>query len=343
MARTTRKNGGAKLGEGQKGIVYDISSPDGEESLYSILQSRAHNIESITLYSLNDKISLSKQDFSPFINYIGTIHNKAAKIMKEPRPEITLKNKKSIMLKKKRIDDEIRSNIRIVNLFKKDAETYLAMNPKLVFKNTKFLSCKFVYRNPKSRMYVLFVNKCTGFKNKTNLDQLIVNILECLQIAEEKNIQHNDVKIDNIMYCDGKYKLIDWGNATFGGKMRGGLFTGPFKDYLILSSISQAEASLPLKVEKYYPELYKSDLFKSVYSRIASEFLKVINGKRINELQAYYVNHDLFALGLTILEVANREQLDYKKYSRIIDMLTSYEEPIKANVALKYVKEILTD
>jgi serine/threonine protein kinase len=192
-------------------------------------------------------------------------------------------------------------------------------------------------------MYIIFGNKCTGFKNKTNLDQLIVNVLECLQIAEEKNIQHNDIKIDNIMYCDDKYKLIDWGNATFGGKMRGGLFTGPLKKYLISSSISEAKTRLRLKVAEYYPEFYKSDLFKSVYSRIINEFLKVIDGKSITELQTYFVNHDLFALGLTILEVVNREKLDYKKYSRMIEILTSYEEPVKASIALQYAKNYLKD
>ena len=46
---------------------------------------------------------------------------------------------------------------------------------------------------------------------------------------------HNDIKLDNIVYCDGKYKLIDWGASNeLSVHKRGSLLgTNPIRLYIL--------------------------------------------------------------------------------------------------------------
>ena len=319
--RLTRKSGGAKLGEGSKGIVYDINSPDGV-SFYSIIKSRAEIITKIMLYSPDNKHLIGKKDIPSFINYIHTTKNAVAKIIK------TRKQTGKISPFKIQNDDEVRSNNKIIQKFGKYSKKYLTIYPDLIFKDVSFIACKIYYNTNKIPDYVIFGDKC-GLIEKVNIDILIVDILECLKFTENKTILHNDIKPDNIMYCNGRYKLIDWGNATFGDSMRGGTFMGPLKKYISGFSLQEAYDDIPFKVKKLYPHLYKSQAFKDLHNKIVDEF-KILNNDRESLKNNYKGNHDLFSFGFTILEIVVREQLDYTKYKGLIMLLTSYLKPVSA-------------
>ena len=81
--RLTRKLGGVKLGEGSKGIVYDVYGSEGEESFYSIINSKINDIEKIVLYSSNDTCAIGKSSVKYFMNYLKTTSNLIAKIIKK--------------------------------------------------------------------------------------------------------------------------------------------------------------------------------------------------------------------------------------------------------------------
>lgn len=335
--RLTRKTGGAKLGEGSKGIVYDINSPDGELSFYSIIKSRADEIDKIILYSPDGRRLLGKKDIQPFINYIKTTRNAIAKFIKTNN---TKKQTVKISHFKIRIDDEVRSNMKIIQKFGKYAKKYLTIYPNLIFKDISFIACKIYYNSNKSPDYVIFGDKC-GLIKKVNIDQLIVDIMECLKFTENKTILHNDIKSDNIMYCNGRYKLIDWGNATFGNSMRGGTFMGPLKKYIAGYSLKESKEDIVVKVAKFYPYLYKSAVFKDINSKILAEFESLIENNDKQSLKNNYKgNDDLFSLGFTILETVFREKLDYDKYKELIALMTSYVKPVSAAQALDFIVNI---
>jgi serine/threonine protein kinase len=330
----TRKTGGAKLGEGSKGIVYDTISPEDEDSFYSILKSYEDDIVKIILFSQDGEYTLGKRDIQPFIDYIKITKNTVAKIIKSRAKK---RSTKKISHFKVRIDDEVRSNLKIMEKFGSYSKRYLTVKPDLIFDKVQFFSCKIIYNSNKEPTYVIFGEKCTIDK-KVNLDRLINDILECLKITERKAIYHNDIKMENIMYCDNTYKLIDWGNATFSSIQRGGLFMGPLKKYLTGYSLKEARNDLNIKIEKHYPSLYRSEIYKHTHARILAEFDGLLeNNDREDLLKNFKGNHDLFSFGLTILQIVEKEKLDYNKYSRIITMLTSYINPITAVDAFKDV------
>jgi len=335
--RLTRKTGGAKLGEGSKGIVYDINSPDDEQSFYSIIKSRDQEIEKIILFTPDSKHILGKKDIQSFIDYIQTTKNAVAKFIKTT----TKKRTGKISPFKIRIDDEIRSNIKIIQKFGKYAKKYLTIYPDLIFKNISFIACKIYYNSKRNNDYVIFGDKC-DFIKKVKLDDFINDILACLKFTEKNTILHNDIKSENTMYCGGRYKLIDWGNATFGNSFRGGTFMGPLKKYITGYSLQDSYDDIPVKVKKLYPHLYKSHEYKNLHNKILAEF-KILkeNNDRTSLKINYKGSSDLFAFGFTILEIVVRENLDYNKYKELIAMLTSYLKPVSTANVVDYISSIV--
>jgi serine/threonine protein kinase len=216
------------------------------------------------------------------------------------------------------------------------SDEYLTINPGLNFNGVEFYACYIVYKQSFKRKYIVFGKKC-GFISEIELDKLIKDIIDILKLCEKK-ITHNDIKLENIMYCGGKYKLIDWGNATFYNKLRGGVFTGPLKYYLCGGDIKDSVNSLPNNIVKLYPEVYNSELFKTTYKRIYEDFMKCSEMPKSEFQKTYNGNHDLFALGITIIQIVITKQIDPKKYIPLINFLTSYTNPPTISELLRFMK-----
>lgn len=316
MTRKTRRVGGALLGEGSKGIVYDLS---GDQSFHSWLS--LQSIDRIKLHGVGNV------PVSDFINYLNNKPNRIAKILKNR----TYKNTKKDGVSKRSLEDEIWNNKRIIKLFGNRGKSYLTIDPELEFDGLPFISCKLFTKDGSTN--VIFGKKC-GHKKELDLDKLIIDILECLKICSNKRINHNDIKLDNIMYCQGRYKLIDWGNATFNAELRSGLYAGPAKIFMMTDNVSFAKRELIDKLIYKKSQLLEFPFFKSLYKDIVEEFDIVKN------IGFKHLNHDLFGLGLTLVEILNKNQLDSTKYVGLIKMLTSYENPTTVEKALTYTKNL---
>lgn len=329
--RLTRKDGGALLGEGAKGIVYDTYDPDKAKSFYTILSNKIKRISQIVLYSDSEKkYTVERSSLADFIEYLKTTNGTIAKLIKKPRTD-TRKLKY-----KKRVDDELHSNIKIINMLDSYSDKYLTIDPGLTFNGLKFYSCCIFYTKPVKRQYVIFGKKC-GYIFQLDLDILISDILAILKLCENK-VKHNDIKFENIMYCDGRYKLIDWGNASFKEELRGGVFMGPLKNYLCGVSIKDSINDLPKRLAKRYPEMYHSKLFKHIYAKIIAEFNTIIEKQSEMELMnSYKGNHDLFAFGMTILQILIKKNLAVAKYIPLIELLTSYKDTVSVDNVIKFI------
>lgn len=336
--KTLKYWGGAKLGEGSKGIVYDLNCKQDEESFCKIIESWSDDISGLELYSKDGKHKLDPVKTLGFIKYISNKKNRIVKILKERKYKpITMKTAKGKRTVKRSLDDEIHSNMKILTKFGEKGDRYLSINPHLVFDNIEFIACSISFKhNITPVTHVIFGQKCTT--GKTDLDKLLIDILECIDYMTKLEINHNDIKSDNIMMCEGKYKLIDWGNATFKDDIRGGLFAGPLKYYLSGSTETNALEKLPRKLKRKCPDIYNSELFKAIYSKIESEFTKLAEKKAGYLHSNYKGSNDLFALGITLIEIVIRDNLKEEKYLELIQILTSYTNPATPESALKYVK-----
>jgi serine/threonine protein kinase len=220
-----------------------------------------------------------------------------------------------------------------MNILGEASDKYLTINPGLKFNGIKFYACHIVYKRSFKRKYIIFGKKC-GFISHIEIDTLIRDIIDILKLCENKVI-HNDIKLENIMYCGGKYKLIDWGNATFNNELRGGLFMDPLKYYFCGGDIKDSIDILPRKMAKKYPDIYNSKLFKTTYERITEEFINL--SKEQIQKNTYKGNHDLFSLGMTIIQIVITKHINPTKYIPLINLLTSYKNPPTISDALRFI------
>jgi len=65
-------------------------------------------------------------------------------------------------------------------------------------------------------VYVLLQHKCNDIAtyDKCDIRQLVPHITPVLQILHSSGYVHNDIKYNNVVYCDDRFKLIDYGEMT---------------------------------------------------------------------------------------------------------------------------------
>ena len=73
--------------------------------------------------------------------------------------------------------------------------------------------------------FFIFQEKCHKTLDNIKFTQkefnkFIKDIYESLLILQKSNFIHNDIKADNVIYCDNKYKLIDWDLSKDLGKSK---------------------------------------------------------------------------------------------------------------------------
>jgi len=334
---TLKLRGGALLGEGSKGIVYDLKSNDKSANFFHILSGRADDVSGITLYGPSGKHALGAGEVSEFVKFIGTKSDRIAKIIKNRifRP-LRITTSTGVKTIQRQLDDEIWTNLRLLKLL--GQTKFLSIDPQLKFNNTTFIACAIKSKSGARPMYVIFGKKCKEIQGAINLDKLILDVLECLVAMKHSKINHNDIKPANIMVCGGRYKLIDWGNATFGAKTRSCLFAGPLNNYLKGYSKTTVIQHMDEDFTRKFPELLEAAAFKRVYERIVAEFNMLAQQSRTYLFANYTGNSDLFAFGLTICSIVVHEGLDENKYAAFIDMLTSYVNQISLDDAMNFAK-----
>jgi len=310
--KLTRKKGGMYLGEGKKGIVYDLGCISEGESFCSIIKNKVSEIISLKLYTLNGQILITSINIiEDFIQYIDTIKHKIAKIMKQREH-------------KGGIDGEILQNLQISRLLEEKTEKYTTISL-CNFKGLKIAGCA-VNFNDKT-LYVVFGSKCNN-KPFINLDKLIKDVLDCLNIIQKRNLIHNDIKDDNIVLCDDTYKLIDWGNSSMDDTIRNGFFSGFLKTYLVYDTTPLGAVKTCInKISKKDPHFYKSEIFQQNLHRIFNEFNIIKHIDKQTLFKTYKKTHDLFSFGMTIIQIVYKHNLSYERYKPLIEMLTSYLKP----------------
>lgn len=333
--RTRKQRAGKILGEGAHGKTYDASCRVHGESFCKTLESFKADIQKVTLYTNDKKLVITAAaEIDFFTEYARTLVGNIAKIFKH-------KTKAALQ---KALDEEIASNKAITELYGTHAEANTTISPVsgYIHRDTKYdIYGAVVDIKGQPSIYVVFGSKCN---NKFPFHpSMIENLLESLIILNRKDYLHNDVKLDNIVLCDERYKLIDWGASTpmdFSNKTHGSLLTtSPLRWYCYGYSALVSRNVLSTKTYFYKPEIYKSELFKEQMERINAEFNSrlIFESDRKRLFEAYKNTFDVFMLGMTILHVVIERKLSFDMYRPIIAAFTSLMEPLTARRALNYL------
>ena len=181
-----------------------------------------------------------------------------------------------------------------------------------------------IYALSYKKNYFIFQEKC--FNTLENIkftqdefDKMIKDIYGSLELLQKNRFLHNDLKADNIIHCNNKYKIIDWDKSYHLNNIfkslfvRGNfLFNHPYKFYnkgiplffydflnFIFIKLDYKKIKWMLKLKSY--KMMKGKITESVNSLIHDP------PKNINK---YYDN---FSFALLIIFLAEKNNLDFPK------------------------------
>ncbi len=190
---------GKRLGKGKTGTVYTIK--DHKNSTLELMNTT--NLTEIILEYKNKTETI--HDFESFKSFVESLNDThVCKYFHTKKAKQEFENE--ILGYKHALTSNTKNKIKVGNFGIK-------------YKSGILLGFILVY--PTKNKYFTIMDKCDMdlkkcilkdlFKDESEFKNLIHEILIQLIQIQKLNIAHGDIKLDNIMKCNGQYKLIDWG------------------------------------------------------------------------------------------------------------------------------------
>jgi serine/threonine protein kinase len=346
--------GGEILGTGAWGTVIDTCDNSGN-SLCSLIGTK----DIVTVY-YDDKNSVitDTQKFKKFVSY----YNGIAKTFSREDKFIR----------------EIQENQKVLKIHR-NYPKYITIDQPIY--DGQFITGASIRKPNKTYVYVIFGSKCNPKYelNYTNVFKFIADILEKIRVINSNGYFHNDIKLANIMLCDGQFNLIDWGTSGYQPKYHnaydvGGapIYTSPMKLYLT-SKHNQFKyirrQNIPYIVLKSYilkgrkdydylshgvftpdsdPNRKKYLEIKNLLIRRHEQFLDIIHQFDYDEQQIYdkyKLSFDVYMLGMTILHVIFKFNLEYNEQVnglfKLVKKFTSLKNPLDIDGAITVFNKLI--
>jgi len=332
LNKTRRKYGGAKLGEGARALAYDIYS-EGDESLYSITKNSTNKIE-LFFADGNSETITDKDKVDEFIESLKVSTESIAKIFKSPKM-FSFKSSRTEFIGELDINRKVIDSYGLKNAIKYSTLTGIKIKGKNV--------SGAIFSGKKS-IYAIFNVKCNGHYDM-NIKQFTLDILESLVHLSGN---HNDIKLDNVVECSDRYKLIDWDKFSdrdvieFGSSAT----TNPIKYYVRTGhSIVASYFFFGNRLQKgrhFYDrgKIKQQNEYKEIEEIIKIEYNDVVKQFSLKEIREKFKDtYDVFAFGISLLYGVIHFKLDYQKYKPLIEKLTSLKDPLNAKEGLAFAKK----
>jgi len=324
------------IGEGFHGKAYRVAYTRDGQSLSDLLANEV--IDSIKLQNV-DRMEILEDivDIREFLNFLAKADGVIAKIFKD-RFYMTGSTVKHDF------EEEIEINRRVIQLYGKEAPQFLTVGPILGFHKEKILGIEVTVKGHPT-LYIAFSIMCNN-KYKIKGVRFLKEIMESVVLLQEAGYQHNDIKLDNIVECGDRFKLIDWGQAgpidkLYVGDMIG---TSPMKWYLEGAPSYFAQKILDLRAAMVNGGYDKSPAFREQYARIRDELYVVVGEtpSRAVLFDRYKRSFDIFMCGMLLLHAIHRYSMSYSRYRGLVEALTSLKEPIiDAKTALRLINKFI--
>ncbi len=314
--------GGKVLNRGFIGIVMELFNHDNEDKKTLYQELLLSNPENIKLISIDEEIEIKD-------------NKKILKLIKNNSKDTLVKkfstnNSMFFGSNKKNFFKEFSGYKNLIEIFKKDISKYTTVKKGFSYKN------KHIYGISFNNNYYIFLEKC--FKTLENiqftpklLNKCIKDIFKILQILNKKGYIHNDIKPDNIIYCNKRFKLIDWESSnliknqtsTFINSKNGNFtFNHPIKFYKIglpyffYRYIYDAE----IQTYPYIAELKSPVIITEMVYNSFNDVLK----RYKNSPKDYYLKlADYYSFAISIIYMAEKNNIDYPK-KFVNDILANY-------------------
>jgi len=309
--------GGKILNRGFKGVIINMynDNPDDNHTLYKELLMNSGNKE-ISLITVDGSITLEDKDFDLIL-----------KLIKKRDKKVLVKKfvTSSFMFDSnaKNFNSEIEGYRQLIQIFKDNVTKYTTIKKGFSYKH------KDIYGITFNNNYYVFLEKCFNtldnikFTEKT-LAKCVKEIIEILDILNANNYIHNDIKPDNIIYCDKskRFKLIDW---ELSSKLptkpppfyKGGtsLYNHPLKFYLgglpgIIAKNLMMYSVNVLGKHKWVGKLKAYEHLQKLSKLSLEWILHKENGNSSLQIhKKYYPFYDNYAFAVTIIFLAERNRM----------------------------------
>jgi len=315
--------GGKIINKGYKGAVMELYNNDNDdkETLYNNL-SKA-NPRKIKLIGIDKSIKVNKTQLNDILDLIKK--NESSTLAKKFlfRSFFFGSNKNNFI-------NELNGYKSLIKIFKNDISKYTTVKKGFTFNNTDIYGIHF------NNNYYIFLEKCYKTLENINFDAKLINkcikdVFEILEILYNNNYIHNDIKPDNIILCNNRFKLIDWESSnyiknqayTFINSKNGNLvFNHPIKFYRI---------GIPYLIYKYiydaefitYKYLYNLKIPPIISSEVEKSFNNVIKYYKTNK-NFYLKIADYYSFVITILYIAEKNNITHFNKNLINKVLSYY-------------------
>lgn len=311
------QKGGKKLGEGAHGVVYDVICDDSNDTLCYFINDK--KVKQIFIHEKGIDNFYKIENNDEFISILNEAKNKIAKIFT---------SKQDFMY-------ELNENFKIKDIYAGEGSSpYITIEPIFNYKGKDVYSSEIQYEN-KEIHYVLYSTKCKGNIKETPIDlsKLIIDILESIVILQESDYMHNDIKLDNIVLCDTKYKLIDWGASNnYAVTKKGSLLgTNPIKLY-IMDWVTPKSIIAIRSFQKIGWHYVNDPIFIKINKIINDEYDIVLSGNNDKQYlkEKYKKSFDVFMLGMTILHslFLMKDTIKIENYLSLVIKFVSLTDPV---------------
>lgn len=322
--------GGKIINRGYTGIVMELFNNDDDNTLYNDLKKTKP--KDLTLIAIDERIKIPVKDLDSVLKLIRL--NSKTTLAKKFSYIIPLFN-----TDEKRFNNELDGYKQLISMFGKDISKYTTV--KRGFEYNK----KDIYGILFNKTYYIFIEKCyktidnIKFTQKS-LNKCVNDITEVLDILKKNNYIHNDIKPDNIIYCNKRFKLIDWESSnltkdqtsTFINSKNGNFtFNHPIKFYKIGLPYFFYRFIYDTEIQTYP---YITDLKSPVIitEMVYNSFNEVLKRYKNSPKDYYLKLADYYSFAISIIYIAEKNNIDYPK-KFVNDILAKYF--IKNDIRIK--------
>jgi serine/threonine protein kinase len=303
--------GGKSISVGFRAKTFDVYDNDKSDkvNLYNVIKHLA--TDRILLYGLN-KVVKTRGEKDKILKLLENKDNFIAKVFK--RGNIILGNSKT------NFKSEMKAIKDIANIFKEDLYKHTTFKPIFNYEGVDIYAISYRFN------YFIVQEKCNTTLDKIDFTQeefnkFINEIYESLLILQKNNFIHNDIKADNVIKCNNRYKLIDWDlaskinnpNLSF-AKGSGGnfVFNHPIKFYTYGIPIFLYKVMLAIFInydKKTYEWLFDLKTFNNFkkISLKSAEYL-LYHNHGLNKLKNQY---DMYSFAIMIVFLAEKNNLKF--------------------------------
>lgn len=302
--------GGKIINRGYTGIVMELyNKNDDEDTLYNDL--KKSNFKDLTLISVDDNVKVDNKDFGLILETIKK--NSKTTLVKKFSYAIPL-----IVSNEKRFNSEFEGYKKLISIFKHDISKYTTIRKGLEYKKKDIYGIFF------NGNYYIFIEKCYKTIDNIKFTQRSLNkcfrdIMEILDILKKNNYIHNDIKPDNIILCNKRFKLIDWESSNLIKDQTNSFINSKNGNFTFNHPIKFYKIGVPYFFYRYiydaeiqtYPYIANLKTPVEITDKVYNSFNQVVDKYNSSNKDFYLKIADYYSFAISIIYLAEKNKLDY--------------------------------